>query len=277
MKTKLIIVFGCACLWGCVSSAKYKSRVGELKKITAECKTIRKEIQRIEKRNVSLLDTISVLVAENNLLSTDINKRLRKNNIHAKIKASDLEGLTIQRSAMTESAYKYYKERYKCIDTNSARNTPWLTAKEKKIYYYFNWARLDPQGFCKKFVLPKLKHDSDDVYLLTLIDYLYEMKPRNALKPDKTQYENAKCHAINSGELGFVGHLRQTKTCTTSFRGECCSYGLSDPLDVVLQLLIDQGVSSIGHRYISLGWYEYAGISMAPHKGYGTNVVLDFK
>ena len=47
-------------------------------------------------------------------------------------------------------------------------------------------------------------------------------------------------------------------------------------LEIVIQLLIDQGVSSLGHRYICLGTYARVGVSIKPHKSYGTNCVLDF-
>jgi uncharacterized protein YkwD len=140
-----------------------------------------------------------------------------------------------------------------------------------------NYARLNPIGFCNRFVVPKLRYDSTNVYLLTLVDYMYSMKPMNALTPDKVQYDNAKCHATTSGKEGYVGHARQSPTCRSGFLGECCSYGMDDPLSVVLQLLIDQGVTSLGHRYICLGWYEACGIAMAPHKTFGTNTVLDFR
>jgi uncharacterized protein YkwD len=134
---------------------------------------------------------------------------------------------------------------------------------------------LDPKGFCNQYILPELKEDSGNIYLLTLADYMLNMHPRNAVKPEKKLFESAKCHAISSGKEGYTGHSR-LKGCTANFSGECCSYGVSNPLGVVLQLLIDEGVSSLGHRYICLGWYEECGISIQPHTGYGTNVVLDF-
>jgi len=184
MKALAMVILCCIILNGCVSKAKYHNRMGDLKAITAEYKIIRKELREIEQHNTRLLDTISVFVAENNKISLEINKRLRKHNVKSNLKASDLESLTLRSSIMTEEDYTYYKKKYPCTDTNNAKNTPWLTEKEKKIYYYVNKARLDPMGFCNTYVVPRIKNDSNNAYLLTLIDYLYEMKPRNALKPD---------------------------------------------------------------------------------------------
>ena len=53
-------------------------------------------------------------------------------------------------------------------------------------------------------------------------------------------------------------------------------YGEDDGLGVVCQLLIDNGVESLGHRNICLGKYANVGISMQAHKKYSVNTVLDF-
>jgi uncharacterized protein YkwD len=40
-------------------------------------------------------------------------------------------------------------------------------------------------------------------------------------------------------------------------------------------LLVDEGVPSLGHREALMGDYLHAGISFQPHKGYTENVVID--
>jgi uncharacterized protein YkwD len=60
--------------------------------------------------------------------------------------------------------------------------------------------------------------------------------------------------------------------------GECCYYGVEDAFDIIVDLLIDQGVSSLGHRKICLSpSYTELGVSIQPHKTYSSNTVLDFR
>ena len=60
-------------------------------------------------------------------------------------------------------------------------------------------------------------------------------------------------------------------------RAENCSYSKETPLAVVMQLLIDNGVPSLGHRKnILLKEAGNIGVGTAPHKSYGTNTVMNF-
>ncbi len=175
--------------------------------------------------------------------------------------------------------------------TNTARNTEagielsndsFHTNTEKKILYYMNYARMRPHEFLKNCVLPNLS-DTSGYYERTLISTLRTMTPVPSLKSSQKMYQLAQCHALESGKTGYVGHVRQ-KGCKSKggYNAECCAYGRanynSDPaLNYVLQLLIDEGVPSLGHREIILmGWLKSAGISIEPHISYGENVVIDF-
>lgn len=162
-------------------------------------------------------------------------------------------------------------------DTNSGKKIAWMSTNEKDVLYYLNIARLDPKGFCKKYIMPMLVESPDNTYISSCILYMNSIAPLGALKPNQKLFESAKCHAYSTGLIGFVGHERKDKTCKSIFYGECISYGLSGGLSVVIQLLVDDGVPSLGHRYICLGGYSEIGISQQPHKAYGTNTVLDFR
>jgi hypothetical protein len=50
---------------------------------------------------------------------------------------------------------------------------------------------------------------------------------------------------------------------------------MSSPVDVVMQLLVDEDVESLGHRMILLGSYTKIGAATRPHTAYRTNSVLD--
>jgi hypothetical protein len=98
------------------------------------------------------------------------------------------------------------------------------------------------------------------------------------LYPDSLCFEGARCHALSSGIKGYVGHDRLTDECKKKwyYNGECCDYGRSTALDIVMGLMIDENVPSLGHRVICLSFFNSIGVSIQPHKIYGKNAVLDF-
>jgi uncharacterized protein YkwD len=160
----------------------------------------------------------------------------------------------------------------KYLEANSAVNEDYLTDQEKKIFYYLNLVRMNPKLFADTY-LSHLRN-SKDSYEISLYSELQKLAPLPALKPNRKLYESAKCHATESGESGYLGHTR--KKCAKYFMGECIQYGISDPLDVVISLLIDHGVPSLGHRKICLGHYNELGVAIEPHKTYRINTVMDF-
>ena len=131
---------------------------------------------------------------------------------------------------------------------------------------------MNPRLFADTY-LDYLKN-STDYYEKSLYDELQHITPRAIFKPNRKLFESAQCHAIESGERGFVGHERFK--CAEYFMGECIHYGQSDALEIVTSLLIDQSVKSLGHRKICLGYFTEMGVSIQPHTGYGKNAVLDF-
>jgi uncharacterized protein YkwD len=172
----------------------------------------------------------------------------------------------------------------KYSNCNTAANSGYLSKAEKEVIYILNLVRTNPALFTKTVLIkyPLVSGKSylaeDSFYFITLVNTLRKMEPLGILNPDNKCFESAKYHAIASGIAGYVGHERKTKDSKEKkyFNGECCDYGHSDPLDIVLSLLIDEGISSLGHRDILLSNYTKIGVSIQPHKKYGTNTVFDF-
>ena len=167
---------------------------------------------------------------------------------------------------------------------NTAVNAAYLSKSEKDVVYILNLIRANPALFAKT-VLKKYPAASgngylaeDSFYFISLVNTLEKMEPLNMLYPDINCFESAKCHAIKSGLTGYVGHDRKTTDCKKikHFNGECCDYGHSDPLEIVLSLLIDEGIPSLGHRLVMLSSYTKIGVSIQAHRRYGHNAVLDF-
>jgi len=109
----------------------------------------------------------------------------------------------------------------------------------------------------------------------SLIKTLNAMAPVSALTFDKKAFESATCFAKEQGLTTEIGHDR--KNCKSYFFGECCAYGSDTGREVIVQLLIDEGVESLGHRKICLSSaYSAVGIAFNTHKTYGFCCVLDF-
>lgn len=167
---------------------------------------------------------------------------------------------------------------------NTAKNTAYFTKDEKEVIWILNMARSNPTLFAKTVVKNypdstgqfRLKNIAEYKSLLTTLE---KTKKLTMLVPDSLGWISAKCHAISSGLAGYVGHDRQGDFCKEKifFNAECCDYGNNDPLDIIMNLLIDEDVPSLGHRDILLTDYNKVGVSIQPHKTYGYNTVIDFR
>jgi uncharacterized protein YkwD len=78
------------------------------------------------------------------------------------------------------------------------------------------------------------------------------------------------------GKLGMEGRVSRQVEWTGSI-GENISYGPNDGRDVVLQLIVDDGVRGRGHRanFFSPG-FRLAGVACDPHPTLRTVCVIDF-
>jgi len=158
---------------------------------------------------------------------------------------------------------------------------PYLNETAHELLYYMNLSRVYPKEFAitylKSSVLSEDLNKTTDPYLKSLYQTLITMKPVPPLSPNETLSISATCHAKESGISGYIGHDRSPACSQYTYNAECCHYGEGDGLDIVLNLLIDYGVPSYGHRFIILNNnYNSAGIGIEAHSIYGTNAVIDF-
>jgi hypothetical protein len=171
----------------------------------------------------------------------------------------------------------------KYLQCNTASSASYMNSKEKEIVYILNLLRTSPRLFAST-VVKKYPEYSGNLNLRrttefkSLMKTLENMKAVPLVAPDALCYASAQCHAYSSGQRGYVGHERKDKNCKSKkyFNGECCDYGHQDPLDILMSLLVDEKVPSLGHRMICLGPYRIMGVSIQPHRSYGYNAVLDF-
>ncbi len=164
---------------------------------------------------------------------------------------------------------------------NTAKDIELLTDMEKEVIMYINLCRLYPQEFLEYEVENYYGTSKYGNYLIrspyrkSLMRTLNTMEPTTSLLFDEGAYFSAECFAKEHGKVGRVGHNRIR--CEALNYAECCSYGMSTARDIVLQLLIDHDVPSLGHRRICLSSaYNVVGVSIQYHSRYGKCAVLDF-
>lgn len=168
---------------------------------------------------------------------------------------------------------------------NTATGVSYMSDQEKEIIYIINLVRRYPLLFCKTVLndypikAGKQALLQNKYYYQSLVSELTILKQLPLLTPDSLCYKSAFCHASTSGKSGYAGHERQSNSCKDNqyYSGECCAYGNSNPLEIVMQLLIDEDVPSLGHRRILLDNYQTIGVSMQPHTQYYINAVLDLE
>ncbi|MFN5460694.1 MAG: hypothetical protein ACK5AY_12350 [Bacteroidota bacterium] len=261
----------------CVSKEKYLVLSAKASQLRKENSEIRTQKTKLNKTRHKFKNAVA---AKDKFLKSktyEIKKYLTEMGLECNIKSEELNPLELK------TAYPKRKEIYEKVEIQKnlldvANKTKWLNKEEKEVYYYLNYARVYPVDFCNEFIIPLYKKNPEDVYLATLIMHLNEMKPLNPVTPDRQLFEESLCHAKSTGEAGITGHDRISSSCSSSFMAESISYGDTDAAGHIVNLLVDSGVESLGHRYICLGeGYTVCGIAKAPHTVYTENIVLDFR
>ena len=163
---------------------------------------------------------------------------------------------------------------------NTEKNNPILTLEEKEAIKYINLCRLYPQQFISNEVAPyKLPPGFSDPelnqYKATLVATLKKRKPAKAIYFDQELYNDVLCYSNEVGNNNIPAHQRIE--CPPVRCAECISFGFDDGRNIALQLLIDSGVPSLGHRKICLDYsYTKVGVKVGKHFNYRFCCVLDF-
>ncbi|MBN1649565.1 MAG: CAP domain-containing protein [Spirochaetales bacterium] len=187
------------------------------------------------------------------------------------------------------------------IDT--ARNVPYLSKIEKDVILEVNKLRTNPAAYADQYLVPRRDNYSGRLYreagktdlrtnegvaaLNECIRALKAAKPLPPLLPSKALSAASADHVKDTGPKGRTGH---TGTDGSSMRkrierhgrwdvliGENISYGYGDARNIVIQLVVDDGVSSRGHRRNLLGTkFRFIGTSVGNHRQFGSMCVMDF-
>jgi uncharacterized protein YkwD len=159
----------------------------------------------------------------------------------------------------------------------------------EEIVSILNAVRTNPQNFIVEYLNPYIeKNDlAGNKYVVSLVAELKAGKRLEALQLSPKISKISKAHAIDMGSKGKVGHNSsdgttfdkrlRTKAKAGGAIGENCDYGNEKPIDIVMSLLIDDGIESLGHRKNILEpRFKWIGIAIEPHKKYEVSCVMDF-
>lgn len=171
----------------------------------------------------------------------------------------------------------------------TAENTPYFNQIEKDVLYYINLVRINPQKFSRIILTPFITKNPNysKRYYKSLLKELNKTPTLEVLKPTKDLFDFAKNHAYTTGKKGEIGHksvkgksfIKRTKELIKTYTvvGENIHYGSNDALEIIIDLLIDDGIKDLGHREnILTRSFLYCSVSIQKHKKFKYNCVIDF-
>lgn len=186
---------------------------------------------------------------------------------------------------------------------NTAVNVSYLTSFEKEIILEINKLRSDPARYATEFIAPlakqykqKLLYYPGDMPLLTqegvsaLNECIRELKrqsPLHPLYPDYKLTKAARDHVKDQSKTGRTGHIgsdrsgmrdRIERYGTWQTRiAENIAYGGNSARQIIIYLLIDDGIRDRGHRENFLNpELKIVGVATGRHPEYGIMSVMDF-
>ncbi len=165
---------------------------------------------------------------------------------------------------------------------NTAAEADYLTETEKRVILLTNLARTNGPLFAQTFLSEWMEDKKQTRYSRSLERELKKISNLPLLVPQKDLYDIAFGHAKKSGKRGTTGHQDFDKRFrpvmgTYSMVGENCAYGYNRARDIVIGLLIDEGIPDLGHRKNMLNpEFNSVGVAIQPHKTYQYNCVMDF-
>ena len=186
---------------------------------------------------------------------------------------------------------------------DTARAVDYLSPLEKNVVLEVNKIRSDPTKYAELYIKPTLRYYSGlqrsqgpnttiqtkegKAAVEQCIRALTSSKPRGILTPSEALSLAARDHVNDTGPKGITGHSGSDRSNPLSriarydtgvrYIGENIDYGYASAREIVISLLIDDGVPSRGHRKnIMEPNYQMVGVAFGMHATYRHMCVLDF-
>lgn len=194
-----------------------------------------------------------------------------------------LMGITIPILAQNKVWAAWDEEVVRTLHT--AANHQSLSDEEQKVILFMNMARHDGALFARTFLEAYLEEKGmkKTGYVRSLFRDLRKSSGLAPLLPEADLTAIALEHARNTGESGETGHLNFNKRFEKvlgnpySQVAENLSYGHTEAIDIVISLLIDEGIRNLGHRKNILHpQFNAVGVVIGPHERYRVQCVIDF-
>jgi uncharacterized protein YkwD len=178
----------------------------------------------------------------------------------------------------------------------------YLSEDECQVMEEMNLARTDPKGYAKWLKQYRSGHIGNNVFTtnhgqlttkegLAAVDeairFLETRNPIEPITPSEGLTSAARDHADDIGAAGIVGHTGSTGSTLLdrvgkhgkwkSTTGENIQFGRGNARDIIMQLIIDDGVPGRGHRTnIFNPSFKVAGIAIGAHARYTFCCVIDY-
>lgn len=179
----------------------------------------------------------------------------------------------------------------------------WLTDVERNVVIEVNMARTDPSRYAGEILEAMRPYFQGRIYAVPgetrimtneglraldeCIRDLSSMDPVPPLRVSRGLTRAARDHVEDTGPRGITGHggadgstMRRRIERHVGWDieiGENISYGPEEARAIVAQLLIDDGVTSRGHRDNILNErFAFIGVAVGPHSRFGAMCVQDF-
>lgn len=188
-------------------------------------------------------------------------------------------------------------------ELNTAKDAPYLTELQKQVIFELNKVRSNPKRFAEEymedlrtfyegtlFLYPgqdPVKTKEGIAPLNECIRVLLKTKPMQALWPAEGLTKAAAELVADQRQHGGIGHIahdgstpqkRIERFGSWDFcSAEDISYGIFDAREIVIALLIDDGVPDRAHRKNVLNpCFRFAGVADGQHPEYQSLFVIDY-
>lgn len=172
---------------------------------------------------------------------------------------------------------------------NTAEHAHHLSHEEKRVIQLMNLVRLNGKAFVKRVAEPYI-HEKGlhmDLYVATLYLDLKRAHGHSPLLPHDGLHKSASHHAEDAGHHGIIGHEGSDGSTLQArlekhhigggVMAESIAYGQINPLDIVMQLLIDEAVpAKVNRKNVLSDTFKHVGVSIKHHKIHQHNCVIDF-